>query len=117
MYNKSIFTMMDEIFESSARTPVHNKAELRTTETGYIAEILLPGFKKEEVTVEIKNSDVIIEALTERNLPSYLNRRVRRVYTLENIDSDSVEASLENGLLTLVISSAKKKAGTQIVVK
>ena len=114
MYNTSLFNLMDEIFETSVRSTVHHKAELRKTDEGYLAEILLPGFNKEEVSVEMKDRNLVIEANTERKLPSYLNNKVRRVYTVENIDADTISASLTNGILAIKFSTSKKTDAKKI---
>ena len=113
----SIFSVMDELFESAHPQSVHAKAELKKTEKGILVDVLLPGFNKDEIVVKVENKHLIIDAETDRQLPSYLNNRVRRTYLVENIDADSIKAKLENGILNVEFSTAKKEAGKTITVE
>ena len=65
---------------------------------------------KEEVEIKVEGDDLIIEAKTERKLPKFLSTHVKRTYIAEDIDPDSVDAKLENGLLNLEFTTMKKKS-------
>ena len=113
----SIFSAMDELFEIAHPQTVHSKAEISTTKDGLSVTVLLPGFSKEEVDVKVEDDTLIIEAATKRTLPSFLNTRVKRSYLVEGIDADSIKAKLENGILSVEFSTAKKTVGRKITVE
>jgi HSP20 family protein len=117
MAYKSLFSVMDELFENAHPQTLHSKAEIRKVEEGHVVDILLPGFNKEEVSVKVEDKTLIIEAKTERKLPQYLNTRVKRSYLVEDIDADNIKAKLENGILSVEFSIARKKEGKEIVVE
>jgi HSP20 family protein len=108
---------MDELFEfHNHNSLTYSKSELYKTEDGIGMDILLPGFKKEEVTVDLKGKELIIEAATERKLPRYLNHKVRKTYQVEEVDPESIKAVLENGILTLTFKTPSKNVGRKIAV-
>jgi len=115
--SNSIFSAMDELFEIAHPQTVHSKAEVSRTDDGLSVDILLPGFNKDEVTVKVESKNLIIEAETERSLPTFLNTRIKRTYLVEDIDADSIKAKLENGILTVEFSTAKKTFGRKITVE
>ena len=116
MYTTSLFSIMDELFEQAHPQSFHSKAELRKTDKGFAADILLPGFTKEEVNVKVEGDDLIIEAKTERSLPKFLSKHVKRTYQVEDINPDNVSAKLECGILNLEFSTAKKTSTKTISV-
>ena len=111
MYNhRSIFNTFDEMMTYSSQTnSTYAKAEIRQTEEGYAIDVLLPGFSKEEVNVKTEGEDLIMEAKTERKLPKFLNPHVKKTFQVEDLDSESVSAKLEDGILTIQFSTEKKK--------
>ncbi|MEQ9402407.1 MAG: Hsp20/alpha crystallin family protein [Cyclobacteriaceae bacterium] len=77
----------------------------------YTVEVLLPGFSKDDVAISIE--DDILEIKAERKDDpdrDYLTREiptsnVERRFTLpKTVDSDTIKASLENGILTVRFS-------------
>lgn len=117
MYTTSIFSALDELFEVAHPQTVHSKAEIRRIDEGLVVDVLLPGFAKDEVTVKVEDKTLIIEAETARKLPRYLNTKVRRSYLVEDIDAESIKAKLENGILSVEFSTAKKTVGKTITVE
>lgn len=113
----SIFNRLDELFElANHNSAAHSKTDIRKTDEGYLLEILLPGFKKEEVQVHTEGNDLIIEANTERVLPKFLNTKIRKTFQVEDLDHESISAKLEAGVLSLEFSSIKQKNAKNIKV-
>lgn len=113
----SIFNAMDELFEfANHNSSTYSKTEIRQTENGYTLDVLLPGFTKEEVTVRTEGDELILEASTERELPKFLNKRVRKSYSIENMDSTTIQAKLESGVLSISFSTEKKKNARNISI-
>lgn len=113
----SIFNAMDDLFEfANHNSSTYSKTEIRQTENGYALDVLLPGFTKEEVTVRTEGDELILEASTERELPKFLNKRVRKSYNVEYLDAESVQAKLESGILSIHFSTEKKKNARNISI-
>ena len=113
--------MMRSIFELTPRIP---DPEFRTrmmmtdiieTETDYKLEIDLPGFKKDEVSVEYEEGWLIVSAKKEQDEEEKddkgkVLRRERRFGSCkrrfalsEDVDHDAIEASFADGLLTIKV--------------
>ena len=115
--SNSIFNMMDELFEFSNHNSVtYSKSEFRKTDDGYVIDVLLPGFTKEEVNVSVEKENLIIEAKTERKLPRFINSTIKKTFHVEEINADSVNAKLENGILSVSFSNTAKSIGRTIAV-
>ena len=96
-------------------------SDIRETKDGYIVEADLPGFDKENISVEIKNGYLTIRA--ERNNTNdqadehdqYIRRErsygsFQRCFSLEGIDEDTITASYKNGVLSLNLPKIKPPA-------
>ena len=90
-----------------------------------IVELEMPGVTKDGLEIKIENNELHI--LGKRNVPGkdveYLIKERRdgdfyRVFTLDNtIDQDKVEASLNNGLLTITLGLKESEKPKLITVK
>ena len=95
------------------------KTDIKDTGDSYTLEADLPGFKKEDIHVDVKDNTLSITAerhsefeqkekknsflRCERSFGSY-----SRSFDVTGIDTDAIEASYNNGVLTLTMP--KKKA-------
>jgi len=108
---------MDDLFEfTNHNSATHAKTELRQTEEGYILDVLLPGFEKDEIGVRTEGNDLIVECKTDRKLPKFLNSKVKKTFQVEDLDSESIAAKLECGILSITFSTAKKRNAKSISV-
>lgn len=110
----SFVTSFDDLFEAAGLSTAYSKSQVKKNETGYLIDILLPGFIKDEVSISLDSGYLVIEANTEREVPSFIQKRVKKAYDLEGIEVDNIEPTLENGILKLVITtktSPKKTFG------
>ena len=96
------------------------KTDVRETESSYELDIDLPGFKKDEVNVELKNGYLTIQAAKgldkeeqdkkgsyvrcERSYGSY-----ERAFDVSGIDTDKIGAQYADGVLKLTMP---KKSAT-----
>lgn len=77
----------------------------------YELSIALPGFKKEDINVEIKDDLLTISSLVEKSEENknekYLKKSFSKTsfkksfYLLEDVDLDNINAKMENGILTI----------------
>ncbi|ORX85045.1 HSP20-like chaperone [Basidiobolus meristosporus CBS 931.73] len=91
----------------------------RTYPEEYILNLEVPGISPEELSISYKNSQLIVEGEhqcgTEEEARGCLPKRVGQVFILpRDINPDSIESTLENGVLT--IRSARHQAPVRKVV-
>jgi len=80
-------------------------------EGGTVLEFALAGFKREELTVDVKPTDqtITVSAMTETPEPTDMRRIARRNFTKtyvnydNNLDLTGSAATFENGLLTITV--------------
>jgi len=90
------------------------------TESGSRVELVLPGFDKKNITIDIKNNELVIEAnLNEENSDSHDNysrrdhvqQSLKKNFTLpKSVKIDDIKASYENGILVIDVPVKKDKA-------
>ncbi len=99
------------------------KTDIKSDESNYIMDIELPGIKKEDIDLSLKNGYLTIRASSKHEdkekdkKGNYLHRErfegtASRSYYIGDVDEKSVEAKFENGLLTLSFPKEKKEAET-----
>jgi HSP20 family protein len=108
-------------------TPAFRPAtDVQRTETGYRLQAALPGFKPEEVEVTLDRGVLTVSARRseerETEQGRYLRREVfsgsflRRFALPEGVTADGVEATFENGLLTIAVAHAPASEAVRIPV-
>jgi len=83
--------------------------DVEETDEAWIFEVELPGVKRDDVQVEVSDSELAISGkVDERKRAGVVRRRARRSGTFEyrttlpaGIDADHVDAKFDNGLLTV----------------
>ncbi len=99
--------------------------DLEETDDAYIVEMDVPGVKREDVNVEIRDSQLQVTGeVKERKRTGTLRRQSRPVGKFEcalslpgEIDPEGVEATLENGVLTVMLPKAPEGRPRQIEIK
>ena len=95
------------------------KTDVKETENGYEVAIDLPGFKKDEIQLELKDGYLTISAakgLDKDEKDKYIRREryagsmSRSFYVGESITEDKIHAKYENGILLLDVPKEEKKA-------
>ena len=96
------------------------KTDVHEHEDHYEMEIDLPGFKKDEITIELNNGNLTVTAAkgldeedkTEKGKlirqERYAGAMQRSFYVGENITAEDVQAKMEDGVLKLLVP--KKEA-------
>ena len=119
--------MFNDMFSFPARTfkrettPVM-KTDVKEVEGNYELAIDLPGYRKEDLQVELKDGYLTVSANTnkEENEKDEEGRYVRRerytgvckrtFYVGEALEQEDIKAAFENGVLTLVFPKEKQVA-------
>ena len=110
------FRMMEEMereFFGESRTGSFS-TDIRETDTEYVLEADLPGFKKEDINIDISDNTLTIRAerhseheekdkkgnylRCERSYGSF-----SRSFGLDGVDTEAIKAGFDNGVLTLTL--------------
>ena len=97
------------------------KADIRELESGYEVDIDLPGFKKEDIKLELSNGSLSIAASKEEKKEEkeesgklirqerYTGSMERRFYVGKDITEEDIKARFEDGVLKLFIPKKEVK--------
>ncbi len=111
LFNDSFFSD-NSALEADSVNPI--RTDIRKTEDGYLLEAELPGFKKEDISVDIENEILTIKAHKNRDSEEKTDSYIRterswgeyqRSFNVKGIDTDAVKAKYENGVLALTLPS------------
>jgi HSP20 family protein len=99
--------------------------DVEETEDAWIVEAELPGVKREDVHVELRDNELVVFGeIKEREREGVLRRRTRRTGRFEyrvmipgHADPESIEASLNDGVLTVRIPKPANDRPREIEVK
>ena len=123
--------LFDDLFDYSfgmmnARSPLYGKharnlmkTDIRETDTNYELAIDLPGFKKDEIHIELKNGYLTISAAKgldkdEKTPEGKYIRQERytgacsRSFYVGNIRQEDIKGKYEDGVLTLYVPKESK---------
>ena len=97
------------------------KTDVRETESAYELDIDLPGFKKDEISIDLKNGYLTIGATKglDKDEQDKNGRYIRReryagtcsrsFYVGESVMPEDIHASFENGILQVSVPKAAQK--------
>ena len=102
------------------------KTDVRETDGSYEVDIDLPGFKKDEISAELKNGYLTISAAKgldkdekDKKTGNYIRREryagsmSRSFYVGDDVAQEDIHAKFENGILELTIPKKDAKAVEQ----
>lgn len=100
-------------------------ADIEETDDAYILELDVPGLKREDVDIQLRDSEVRITGeIKEKERTGLLRRQTRRVGQFEfgvtlpgDINPDRVDATLRHGVLTVRLGKATASQPHQVEVK
>lgn len=117
-WNRSFFGKRNPLFGKRARNLM--KTDVKETESGYELEVDLPGFKKDEVKLQLSDGYLTISA--EKSLDKdeekhgrlirqerYEGAMQRSFYVGDGLTEDDVKASFANGVLKISLPKAAAK--------
>ena len=117
-----------EMMMPQSRNPLYGKhaknlmkTDVRETENSYELDIDLPGFKKDEISIQLDNGYLSIQAAKgldkdeEDKKGKYIRREryagamQRSFYVGENLTQEDIKAKYENGILRLSVPKKEAK--------
>jgi HSP20 family protein len=85
--------------------------DVRRTENGWSIEVPVPGYAPEQIEVTAEDRVLTVNAKNDR-------RSFQRSFLIpEDVDTDAIEAKVENGLLTLTLALHPKAQPRKIAIK
>jgi len=102
--------IVDELFGTSYFSPFYRKTNYSIAEDDkqFLCKVILPGIKKEEISVSIENNNMTIKAKNE-TIGTYHFDEMCQGYDFDNID-----AKLDLGILEIKVKKFEKKTGNKI---
>lgn len=117
---------MDDMFPANTRKtyrqlPSIMRTDIRETDDSYVLDVDLPGFKKEDVKLQLKDGYLNITASTQSTdeekddqgkflrRERYTGAMERSFYVGEDLTEEDVKARFEKGVLTLTLPKEQPK--------
>lgn len=124
-YYPSFNDVFDDLFDTGASSPTKANTmlcDIRETETTYVMNIALPGYKKEDITLELKegNLKASVAAKKEETAGRIVRRErysgncSRSFYVGKGLTEEDIKAKFDNGEL---IVSVPKEAPKRVEKK
>lgn len=106
------FSVFDEMllgFPSMRTDDWSLRTKTDEAEDKYTITMEVPGFTEDEINVEVTNQVLSVKAeKVQKEDKSYFHNKVSRSWTLPvHVDSEKIEASLKNGILSLSLPKAE----------
>ena len=99
--NSIINSVFPEVFNQS--NYYSKEIDFSETDSDYVLTLDLPGFDKKEIELSTENHFLGIEAKND-------TRSFSKSYDISNLDYESVDAQLNNGVLTLTFQKSETTA-------
>ena len=119
---------LDDIFDDfiSSRKEQHMKCDIYEKGGDYHIEMDIPGFNKDEVSVETKDGYLTITAEKKNEVneedkeKNYIRRersygKYERSFYLGDLDEDNINATFENGMLKLVVPKKEEVNSKKVI--
>ena len=119
-FEKAMFPAKDPLYGKHAKNMM--KTDIREHDEGYEVDIDLPGFKKDEISIELENGYLTVSAAKgldkdeEDKKGKYIRKEryagamQRSFYVGENLTDEDIKAKYENGILRLSVPKKPAKA-------
>ena len=98
--------------------------DIEEQDDAYVIEAELPGVQKDDVNIELQSNELMVTGeIKEREREGILRKRTRRIGRFEyrvrlpeQVDSDTVEAKLNDGVLTVRVPKREQAERRRIQV-
>ena len=115
--NDNLFDLFDDFFTKNSAALPDFRTDIKESGDNYILEAELPGFNKEDISLEVKDNVMTISAEhkvekeEKDEKGNYLRRERRygsfsRSFDVTGVDEKNITAGYENGILTLTLPKA-----------
>jgi len=119
-YQSEVYSLFDELIHKPwGYSRSQPRVDVLETEDAFIIKVDLPGIKADSVNIEIQETTLIVHGTRETRpdekiIQIHLRERPRgdfvRIFEFEEeLNEDRIKHSLENGVLTLVLTKVQDK--------
>lgn len=112
------FFQLKDFLNSFGTESVQNKnvpvSSINEKENGYEVEVELPGVRKENIEIRIEKNLLSISATRKKGGMEFSYKRDFKIS--DEIDSNEIKASFENGLLVLELTKKKESEAKKIEI-
>src|SRR5438270_568537 len=84
--------------------------EISRSETGFVVEIPVAGFKPGQIDITLENDVLLVTGKNEKRSFS------RSIVVPDQVDSENIDAKVEDGMLTLTLNFVPKAQPTKISI-
>lgn len=113
---KNFFSIADEaMYENNQRSSFF--FETTSTENSVNVEMILPGYTREELTITADNENMSVETNENFKESKWKSTFKRAFKVSESLDSKKIEATLENGILTISIPRKEKAEKVNVNIR
>ncbi len=124
-WNNNLPTMenfLEEFFGDNIITNkprfTNKKVNITENENSYGISFEIPGFSKEDVNIELNDGIITISSHVEETNENYITKEFtkdsfeRSFYLPEDVDLDNIDATMENGVLSVNLNKRKMNDDT-----
>jgi HSP20 family protein len=114
-------SVVGRLDQNAAWSPL---ADVTENEDAYLVEVDLPGVKRDDITIDLVGNELVVAGeLKEKERRGLLRHRTRRIgqfsyrVTLpDGVDADKVDASLNDGVLTIRVPKSEAAKPRRITI-
>lgn len=116
--NRSLFDAFDSFFKPVFSDEIRDmRTDIKETEEGYVLDIEMPGFKKEDIKVSLEDGYLTVSGnkhIEENKNNKYLRKEIsesfqRSYYVGADVTEENVKAKYDNGILCLTVPKSTPK--------
>lgn len=116
---------MERSFNSAMKTQSF-RADISDLGDGYKIEAELPGFSKEDISIDLKDELLTISVErkqeSDEEKPNYIRRErfygsYRRSYDVSSVDADAISAEYKDGILTVNLPKKPELAPRKLEIQ
>jgi HSP20 family protein len=123
-----LYQQMNHLLESGVATDGATRwvpaADIEETDDAYTIEMELPGVRQDDVDIEVNGRELTVSGeIKEKERAGILRRRTRKVgefsYSVTlpmEIDADSVNADLKDGVLTIRVPKSQRNKPRHVTI-
>jgi len=109
----------DKFYPTLYRNSSQMKVDIKENEKEFVFEAELPGTKKEEMSIHIDDDRLTISVQknvqTDEEKDNYIRKErsyssMTRSFSISNVETESVNAKFENGILFITLPKKQQKA-------
>ena len=113
LFNDPFFQTFDRLFENG-KSFTYPNTKIDKTDAEYKVLISVPGLKKDDLKITIKEG--VLKIVFEKEGGSTFVNNFTKVYKLpDDVNQNTVEGKVENGVLELTLPISKKKSLEKLI--